>query len=100
MQTLIIISIWICGFILSYVMQRTEIASEKEIYTTGDRVLNLILSLLSFGWVLVILIMAWVKQIDKTGYWNNPVKKDKDIIVTERPYDKKVSRAYANSTDN
>lgn len=100
MQSIIIISaVWLAGFILSYVMQRTEIAADKEPFTTGDRLLALSLSLLSFAWVLVILIISWVGQIGKTGYWNEPVKKDKDIIVVEKPQ-KKTSSRYAYSTDN
>lgn len=56
-------------------MQRTEMASEKEDYTKGDRLLVFVLSILSFAWVVIMLITAWVKLVGLTGYWNTPVKK-------------------------
>lgn len=101
MQTLIIILIWLIGFAISYLMLRTEIAAEKQPFTTGDRILSISLSLLSFAWVVVILITAWVKQIGKGGYWNEPVKKEKDIIVVaDKPKDQKRSLNRVNSNDN
>ena len=74
MQTIIIGSIiYVIGFCFSYFMLLTEVHADKEIYTKGDRVLNITFSLLSFLWVLVILIITWVKRISMTGYWSRPV---------------------------
>lgn len=56
-------------------MQRTEMAAERENYTKGDRLLIFALSLLSFAWVITMLIIAWVKLVGLTGYWDTPVKK-------------------------
>lgn len=66
--------LYLLGFILSYSMQRVEIAAEGHDYTKGDRVLNVLLSLLSFLWVLVLLVVTWISKIRKLGYWSKPVK--------------------------
>lgn len=67
-------------------MQRTEIASEKQPYTFGDRLLIASLSLLSFIWVVVILIAAWVKQIKNTGYFEEEIKpKTEEKLITKKP---------------
>lgn len=74
MQTVIICSIiYVLGFCLSYIMLLTEVRADKEIYTKGDRLLNITFSLLSFLWVLIILIITWIKRISITGYWSRPV---------------------------
>jgi hypothetical protein len=74
MQNMIITGIiYALGFCISYIMLLTELRADKEIYTKGDRILNILLSLLSFFWVLVILIITWVKRISITGYWARPV---------------------------
>jgi hypothetical protein len=90
MTTIIISLVWLAGFFISYVMQRTEMASEKEDYTKGDRLLIISLSILSFAWVLTMLIIAWVKIIGLTGYWNTPVNK----VVEEIKF--KESKTTAN----
>lgn len=64
-------------------MQRTEIAAEKQPYTTGDRLLSFSFSILSWAWVLVILVSSWVKGIERTGYWSQPIKKEviEDTVI-------------------
>lgn len=57
-------------------MQRTEIAAEKQPYTFGDRLLIAAMSLLSWAWVLVILITAWVAGIKRTGFWAQPIAQE------------------------
>ena len=71
-------------------MQRTEMAAENESYNKGDRLLILTLSILSFIWVIVMLIRAWVKLIGLTGYWSTPVKKVAEEIKI------KDTKTYAN----
>jgi hypothetical protein len=79
-------AIYLTGYVLSFIMQRTEIASEKQPYTFGDRLLISSLSLLSFVWVVVILIVAWVKQIKNTGYFNEEIKpKTEEKLITKKP---------------
>jgi hypothetical protein len=86
MNIIIFLAIYITGYVLAFTMQRTEIASEKQPYTFGDRLLIASLSLLSFVWVTVILIVAWVKQIKSTGYLDEEIKpKHEDKLVTKKP---------------
>ena len=86
MNIIIFLIVYIIGYILSFVMQRTEIASEKQPYTFGDRLLISSLSLLSFIWVAVILIVAWVKQIKSTGYLDEEIKpKMEEKLITKKP---------------
>lgn len=86
MNILIISSVYVLGYILSFIMQRTEIAAEKQPYTFGDRLLIASLSFLSFLWVAVILITAWVKQVKQTGYWNEEIKPTKEEkLITKKP---------------
>lgn len=84
MDIIIFSSVYVLGYILSFVMQRTEIASEKQPYTFGDRLLIASLSLLSFIWVAVILVSAWIKQVQSTGYWQEEIKKEEKLI-TKKP---------------
>ena len=79
-------AIYLTGYVLSFIMQRTEISSEKQPYTFGDRLLISSLSLLSFVWVVVILIAAWVKQIKNTGYFEEEIKpKSEEKLITKKP---------------
>lgn len=78
-QLIVSIIIYLAGFFISYWMQRVEVAAEKQIYTKGDRLLNITFSLLSWLWVLIALIVTWIKQISKTGYWNQPVKESEPV---------------------
>lgn len=82
MEKMIWIAVWLFGFIVCYSMQRVEHESENQEYSKGDRVLNIVFSIFSWIWVLVILVVAWVKQINKTGYWQRPVKQK---IVEPKP---------------
>lgn len=84
---MIILSIiWLLGFLLSYVMQRTEMAADSEAFTKGDRILIISLSLLSFIWVFVILITAWVKMVGRNGYWARPVTPAKETKLETEKY--------------
>lgn len=79
-------AIYLTGYVLSFIMQRTEIASEKQPYTFGDRLLISSLSLLSFIWVVVILIAAWIKQIKNTGFLEEEIKpKKEEKLITKKP---------------
>ncbi len=86
-QIIILSAIYILGFVLSFIMQRTEIAADKEPYTFGNRLLVISLSLLSFFWVTIILINAWIKMIRLTGYWDREIKPEKieEKLVTKKP---------------
>ncbi len=77
---------WVFGFVLAYAMQRTEMAAESEDFTKGDRVLILALALLSFLWVLIMLIRGWVKTVGVNGYWQRPAKV-KQLATTEKATD-------------
>lgn len=64
-------------------MLLTEVKSENETVTIGDRALIIGLSLLSWLMIVYILVRAWVGQINKTGYWAKPVKPLKDKEETK-----------------
>lgn len=65
--------IWLIGFALCYGMLRVEHEADGQKYTKGDRVLNVVFSLLSVVMIMIILIQTWIKKIGNTGYWNKPV---------------------------
>ena len=65
--------IWLAGFLLSFWMLRAEHDAEGNEYTNGDQVICVSLSVLSFGTVLYLLVIAWVKKVGKE-YWSRPVK--------------------------
>lgn len=69
--------VWFFGFMLSLWMLRAEHEAEKEEYTNGDRVLSVLLSLLSFAMILFILVKAWAVSLGVKGYWKKPVKAKK-----------------------
>lgn len=71
---ILICAAYFLGFFISFLMMRIEVAAEKQVYTKGDRILNMILSLLSWIWVLIILIITWVNNLKRLGYWSQPVK--------------------------
>ena len=77
--------VYLLGFFLSYQMSVIEIHADKETFTKGDKLLTIFLSLLSFVWVLIILIITWVKRISATGYWNTPVKPIDAVSTTNEP---------------
>ena len=86
MNIIIFSAVYLLGYVLSFIMQRTEIAAEKQPYTFGDRLLIASLSLLSFVWVAVILVSAWVKQVQSTGYWQEEIKpKKEEKLITKKP---------------
>ncbi len=86
MQLAILSLIYLAGAALSFLMARTEIAADKEPYTIGSRLITLSLSLLSFVFVLIILVAAWIKLIRKTGYWDELVKKpDERVMDIKKP---------------
>jgi hypothetical protein len=71
---IILIAAYMAGGLLCYTMLKVEHVSEGQPYTYGGRALAIVLSFLSWLWVLVMLIMAWVQRINATGYWDKPVK--------------------------
>jgi heme/copper-type cytochrome/quinol oxidase subunit 2 len=71
---IILYLVYAIGIALSYQMNRTEHEAESQVYTKGDRTINIFISIFSWAWVLVILIRAWVKQVGASGYWKKPVK--------------------------
>jgi hypothetical protein len=75
-MTVFIISflLYMLGYVLFFMMLRTEQEADGEAYTIGDRAACIVLSLFSWAAILVILIITWVRMIQKTGYWDRPVK--------------------------
>lgn len=75
MQLLIALSIvYILGFNLSYWMLTTEHKAEGQVYTHGDRIVCLLLSLLSWLTIIYCLISSWVGKIQRLGYWDKPIQ--------------------------
>lgn len=73
MQQQYIIAIsWLVGFLLSFWMLKVEHEAEEEEYTNGDKVLQVILSILSIVMVLYLLVQAWSKSVKK--YWGKPIR--------------------------
>jgi hypothetical protein len=68
--------IYVAGYLLSLWMMRVEQASEKEVYTKGDRALSVAMSFLSWAMVLIMVVTAWTSKISLSGYWNKPVKEN------------------------
>jgi hypothetical protein len=78
MTLIILLSlIYIIGFNISYWMLSTEIKAEGAVFTIGDRVVCLLLSLGSWGAVTWALVASWIGRIQRTGYWNKPVEQEK-----------------------
>lgn len=76
-QQYIIIITWLTGACWSWWMLVTEHEAEKEVFTNGDKVLCVFLSLLSWLMVFIILVRAWIAQIGSKGYWEKPVQDKK-----------------------
>lgn len=74
MITTITVLLYAIGYFLSYSMLRIEHESEKLLYTHGDRLKSISLSLASFLTVVIILVITWIKSIERTGYWSRPIK--------------------------
>lgn len=55
-------------------MLRIEHEADQELYTKGDRAACIFVSLASFIAVVFLLVAAWIRSINATGYWNRPVK--------------------------
>lgn len=77
---IIIIAIYISGFLLSKWMLIVEQKASGEPRTNGDVVIENILSLLSFVMILIIFFRTWFEKIASTGYWQKPVKVDNPIV--------------------
>jgi hypothetical protein len=60
-------------------MLRIEQEADGEQYTIGDRAVCIFFSLFSWFAILVLLISVWVKRIQKTGYWDRPVKNEESL---------------------
>jgi hypothetical protein len=72
MPVIILSIVYVIGYALSFCMLRIEQEADQEVYTKGDRVACVFISLFSFIAVLGLLIAAWVRGIRDTGYWNRP----------------------------
>lgn len=71
----IIAIIWLSGFLLSMWMLKVEHEAENQQMTNGDQVRAVLLSVLSFGMVLFILVGSWARQVKQ--YWSKPIKNKK-----------------------
>lgn len=71
----IIALVWSAGFLLSYWMLKVEHEAESDKYTNGEKVVCVLLSILSMGMVLYMLIAAWSNSVKK--YWHKPAKHKK-----------------------
>lgn len=83
-ETIFIVAAYLSGFFLAYQMNRVEISAEKEKYTRGGRLVNYGLSVFSWVTVLYLAFAAWFSKINKTGYWDEPVKPEEVIPETEK----------------
>lgn len=73
-QTLIIVILfYLAGYKLAKWMMKTEQDADSEIMSKGDEAMHVLLSLLSWIWILVIVAMTWELRIRKTGYWQRPL---------------------------
>lgn len=83
---IILIAAYIIGLLLSFWMIRVEYEAEGNVYTKGDRVVNIAWSLLSWITVIVVLIKSWYATIGKTGYWDKPVKEEKapEVVIIDK----------------
>lgn len=75
---------YLIGFNISYWMLSTEIKAEGAVYTIGDRLICLLLSLGSWGAVIWALVASWIGRIQRTGYWRKPVvEKVEEVKATQ-----------------
>lgn len=74
MLVIIVLTVYLLGFIVAYAMNRVEVAAEKATYTKGGRLFNIFLSLFSWLTVLYMAFAAWFAKVNASGYWNQPVK--------------------------
>jgi hypothetical protein len=74
MLILILSVTYIIGFNICYWMLITEHKAEGNIYTIGDNIACLLLSLLSWAGITWALWSSWIGRIRNTGYWDRPVK--------------------------
>lgn len=82
MQLLIILAVaYLIGFNISFWMLSTEIKAEGAVYTIGDRVVCLLLSLGSWLTITWCLVASWIGRIQKTGYWRKPVHQQVEEAV-------------------
>lgn len=65
---------YILGCFISYWMLKTEHEAESEVFTKGDKVISILLSVFSWVMILIMMARAWFGKIGK-GYWDKPVKK-------------------------
>lgn len=76
----ILITVYLSGASLGYWMMQTEHEAEKQELTKGDKVIAIVMSLLSLVVVIVMLSKAWFKEIGRTGHWDKPaVDKTKKV---------------------
>lgn len=75
---IILFTVWIVGFLISYWMMKVEIDSEGRPFTFGHSLFRLIYALASWITITIMLVTAWYRLIGISGYWNKPVKRSKD----------------------
>lgn len=80
MTEIIISIVYAVGYALCFCMLRIEQEADRELYTKGDRVACVFVSLTSFLAVIFLLISAWIRSIRATGYWDRPVKKEEVAV--------------------
>lgn len=68
----VIAVIWLAGFFLSRWMLKVEHEAEGNEYTNGDRMNEILISILSLVMVAIMLAKAWSASVAK--YWKQPVK--------------------------
>jgi len=66
-------AIYFFGFFLCFKMLRVDQEASGVEYTKGDQLINYLRSCFSWGMIIVILVLAWIKYIGATGYWKKPV---------------------------
>lgn len=65
-------------------MLDTQHACEEEVTTNKDVVVASMLSSLSWLMILICLVTAWFEMTNKNGYWNKPVKEEKDSVTEKK----------------
>ncbi len=73
----IIAFIWLAGFLLCWWMVKVDHEAEKKEFTNGDQVMCIIISVLSWGMIMFLLVTTWVAKVGAKGYWKRPVKNKK-----------------------
>ncbi len=81
MVLIILIAVYFVGYFVAYWMNKVELESERHVYTKGAALINVLVSFLSWFFVIYLLISTWFLKVNKTGYWNlpfNPIAETKE----------------------